>query len=104
MIPLLKVYMAPEVDNDLLETIHSGYIGEGPKVQKFEDELKEYFGNPYLVTVNSGTSALHLAYHIAQYQEEAKTYYNNNKNEIITTPIICTATNTPIITTGAKVV
>lgn len=103
-IPLLKVYMAPEVDGDLLETIHSGYIGEGPKVERFEKELAEYFGNPYLITVNAGTSALHLAYHMAQYPNEPKSYRNNNENEIISTPITCTATNTPILTTGAKVV
>ncbi len=103
-IPLLKVYMAEEVDKELLQTIHSGYIGEGPRVERFENELKEYFGNPYLITVNAGTSALQLAYHMAQYQDSPKSYYNNNANEIITTPITCTATNTPILTTGAKVV
>jgi len=103
-IPLLKVYMAPEVDNELLDVIHSGYIGEGPVVARFEKELKLYFKNENLVTVNNGTAALHLAYHMAQYQDTPKSYFNNNKNEIITTPITCTATNTPIISEGSKIV
>ena len=103
-IPLFKVYMAKEVDQPLLDVVHSGWIGEGPKVIEFEQSLKEYFGNPYLSTVNNGTSALHLAYHMAIYKDEPKTYFNNNQNEVITTAVTCTATNTPIIANGAKIV
>ncbi|MBD5395934.1 MAG: DegT/DnrJ/EryC1/StrS family aminotransferase [Lachnospiraceae bacterium] len=103
-IPLFKVYMAEEIDKPLLDVIHSGWIGEGPKVVEFENNLKEYFGNPYLSTVNNGTSALHLAYHMSLHPNDAKSYYNNNQDEIISTAITCTATNTPIITNGAKIV
>lgn len=103
-IPLLKVYMAKEVDGPLLEVIHSGYIGEGPRVKEFEDNLKAYFNTPYLTTLNNGTAGLTLAYHMALYQDEPKSYYHNNEDEIITTPITCTATNTPIINVGAKIV
>ena len=103
-IVLLKVYMAPEVDSQILDVLHSGYIGEGPKTAEFEGKLREYFKNPYLTTVNTGTSGLHLAYHMALHQDGPKTYYNNNKDEVITTPITCTATNEPIIANGAKIV
>ncbi|MDR1952222.1 MAG: DegT/DnrJ/EryC1/StrS family aminotransferase [Elusimicrobiota bacterium] len=103
-IPLFKVFMSPNVDNPLLDVIHSGWIGEGPKVKEFEEKLRAFFGNPYLTTLNNGTAGLHLSYHLAQNQDEYKSYFNNNKNEIITTPITCTATNTPIISTGAKIV
>ena len=103
-IPLLKVYMAEEVDKPLLDVIHSGYIGEGPRVQEFEDNLKAYFGTPYLTTLNNGTAGLTLAYHMALHQDAPKTYYNSNEDEIITTPITCTATNTPIVSMGAKIV
>jgi dTDP-4-amino-4,6-dideoxygalactose transaminase len=104
MIPLLKVFMSPNVDKPLLDVIHSGWIGEGPKVQEFEANLKAYSGNAYLVTVNTGTSALHLAYHIALYPNDRKGYRNSNESEIISTPVTCTATNTPIINNGAKIV
>ena len=103
-IPLFKVYMAEEVDKPLLDVIHSGWIGEGPKVQEFEKNLKAYFQNDYLSTLNNGTAALHLAYHMAIHRDEPKSYYNSNEDEIITTAITCTATNTPIIGNGAKIV
>ena len=103
-IPLLKEYMADEVDKPLLDVIHSGYIGEGPRVAEFESNLRKYFQNPYVTTLNNGTAGLTLAYHMALHQDEPKSYFNSNDAEIITTPITCTATNTPIITMGAKIV
>lgn len=103
-IPLFKVYMSDDVDKPLLETIHSGWIGEEPKVEEFENNLKQYYGNPYIVTVNNGTAALHLAYHMSLYHDGAKTSHIDTEAEIITTPITCTATNTPIIHNGAKIV
>ena len=46
--------------------------------------------------MNSGTSALHLAYHMV--------VDGARDAEIITTPITCTATNTPIVQNGARIV
>ena len=103
-IPLFKVYMAKDVDRPLLDVIHSGWIGEGPKVEEFERNLKGYFGNPYLSTLNNGTAALHLAYHMSLYPDCPKTSHLDTDSEIITTAITCTATNTPIINNGAKIV
>ena len=103
-IPLFKVFVSKDVDKPLLDVIHSGWIGEGPKVAEFETNLKAYTGNNYLCTLNSGTSALHLAYHIALHQNNLKSYHNTNADEIISTPITCTATNTPIVSNGAKIV
>ena len=103
-IPLFKVFMADSVSGKLNEVLRSGYIGEGPKVKEFESMLSNMIGNPHILTVNSGTSALHLAYHIALYHNEVKGHKTNENFEIITTPITCTATNTPIINNGAKIV
>ena len=100
-IPLFKVYVSEEVDKPLLETIHSGWIGEGPRVVEFEANLKAYTGNDKLVTLNAGTSALHLAYHMALHPNDYKGYRNSNVDEIISTPITCTATNTPILSSVA---
>jgi len=42
--------------------LDSGYLGMGPEVQAFEQELEVYLGgNRRVVCVSSGTSALHLA-------------------------------------------
>ncbi len=103
-IRLFKVFMADEVDQPMLEVLHSGWLGEGPKVEEFEKQLRAYFKNPRLTTLNNGTAGLHMAYHMALHQDKPKSYYNSNVDEIITTPITCTATNEPIIANGAKVV
>jgi len=103
-IPLFKVFVAEEAGKPLLDVLYSGYIGEGPKVKEFEEKLSLYLKNKNILTVNSGTSALHLAYHLAINQNKAKTYVYDKNAEIITTPITCTATNTPIVASGAKIV
>ncbi|GAH77130.1 unnamed protein product, partial [marine sediment metagenome] len=43
------------------------YWAAGPEIQEFEKKLSKYFNTKYVVTFNSGTSALHavlLAYEI----------------------------------------
>lgn len=95
MIPLFKVFMSEDVDKPLLETLHSGFIGEGSKVLEFEEVLKKHLQAENVLTVNSGTSALHLAYHMI---------INKNKDiTILTTPITCTATNNPIVLNGGNI-
>ena len=42
MIPLFKVYMHPGVEKKVGKTLMSGYIGQGPEVDRFEDELKTF--------------------------------------------------------------
>ena len=87
--------MPKAVDKPLLEVLHSGYIGQGPKVEEFEQKLSKLFDNPNVLTVNSGTSALHLALRLAGVKEG---------DEVITTPMTCSATNEPIFSFGAKIV
>jgi len=41
--------------------LRSGWVGMGPEVIAFEQELAAYLGVPHVVTVNSCTSALHLS-------------------------------------------
>jgi perosamine synthetase len=103
-IPLFKVFMSPTVKQAVNDVLFSGYIGEGAKVIEFEEQLSNLLTNSKLLSTNSGTSALHLAYHMALYPE-TKQYGNiDQQAEIITTPITCTATNTPILNHGAKIV
>lgn len=95
-IPLFKVFMSDTAGDKVKEVLYSGFIGEGPKVVDFEEKLAEFVGNDNILTMNSGTAALQIAYHICLDGEK--------DGEIITSPITCTATNTPIVTNGAKVV
>ncbi len=110
-IPLFKVFMSSSMDRALSETINSGFIGQGPKVEQFEDRLKEWFETKFLATVNSGTSAIHLALHLLK-NEFTEVVEGGSRNtwpgmeegdEVLATPLTCLATNMPIIANGFKI-
>ena len=63
-IDLFKVHMAPTAAEEVAKVLNSGYIGQGPKVDEFENQLKDYFNHDFVQTINSGTSALHMAIHL----------------------------------------
>ena len=92
-IPLFKVFMSEDVAGAVSDTLLSGYIGQGPRVEEFEATLADYLGTPYLNTLNSGTSALTLAAHMCDLGPD---------DEVLTTPLTCTATNFAILATGAR--
>ncbi len=94
-IPLFRVRMAPEVVRAVEKTLLSGYIGQGPRVEEFEQALAPWFGNRNVLSVNSGTSALQLALRLAGVAPG---------DEVISTPMTCTATNVPIVAAGAHIV
>jgi dTDP-4-amino-4,6-dideoxygalactose transaminase len=50
----------PEID-EVVASIKSGWLGTGPKVQKFEQMFREYKGSKFAMAVNSCTAALHLS-------------------------------------------
>ena len=63
-IDLFKVFMSDTAADEAAKVLNSGYIGQGEKVEQFESQLKDFFNHDYLVTLNSGTSGLHLALHL----------------------------------------
>ena len=95
MIPLFRVAMSADVIGPLREVLLSGFVGQGAKVDEFEARLSEYLGTPYVVTTNSGTSALALAYRLAGI---------GAGDEVVSTPVTCQATNQPLLERGAKIV
>jgi dTDP-4-amino-4,6-dideoxygalactose transaminase len=94
-IPLFKVFMSKNVMKPLEKVLMSGYIGQGPVVDQFEKKLQKFIGNPYVFTVNSGTSALHLVFRLIGV---------GPGDEVISTPMTCTATNWAVLHHGAKLV
>jgi dTDP-4-amino-4,6-dideoxygalactose transaminase len=94
-IPLFSVFMSEKVGDELLKVLYSGFIGQGVKVDEFEQVLAGIFDNKNVLTVNSGTAALHLAFRLAGV---------GPGKEVITTPMTCTATNMPILANGGKIV
>ncbi len=62
-IQLFKVHMAPTAADEVAKVLNSGYIGQGPKVEELEKKVSELLDCDRVVTLNSGTSGLHLALH-----------------------------------------
>jgi dTDP-4-amino-4,6-dideoxygalactose transaminase len=91
-IPLFKVFMPESVMEPLKATLMSGFIGQGPKVAEFERQLSVRIASANVLAVNSATSGLQLALRLAGVA---------NGDEVITTPLTCTATNWAILAQGA---
>jgi dTDP-4-amino-4,6-dideoxygalactose transaminase len=114
-IPLFKVFMSPTAGEEVTKVLNSGYIGQGEKVDKFEKQLTSYFNNDYIVTLNSATSAEHLAFHMLKTPSTNLVQFDGVGNvnshwpgleegdEVLTTPLTCTATNFPILANGLKI-
>ena len=92
MIPLFKVAMSKNAPSSVSETLMSGYITQGPKVEEFEDLLQEALGTTRPVTTNSCTSALDLAFELCGIGPD---------DEVISTPMTCFATNSGLLKRGA---
>jgi dTDP-4-amino-4,6-dideoxygalactose transaminase len=88
-IPLFKVRMAEGAQRRVAEVLASGYIGQGAVCEEFERQFGRLVGalDPPLL-VNSCTSAIDLALHLLDIPPHQGRY-------VISTPITCTATNSP---------
>ena len=115
MIPLFKVYMSKNASIEATKVLNSGFIGQGPIVEKFEEELQRKLHSLHVVTTNSATSAEHLAFRllkapdINQKNYEGMIFYDSSwpglqeGDEVLCTPLTCTATNWPVLANGMKI-
>jgi perosamine synthetase len=69
MINMFHTYIAGNAGEDVQKVLNSGFLSEGDAVIQFEKVLEQQFGFSNCVSVNSGTSALHLALELAGVQE-----------------------------------
>lgn len=94
--PLFKVH-APTGDilKNVKEVLDGGFINEGVQVTELTKQMSETLEAQNLILVNSCTSALTLALHLAGV---------NAGDDVISTPMTCVATNTPIVTRGANII
>lgn len=95
MIPLFKVVMSDVAALNVTNVLKSGYVGEGNRVKELEQEIESLFGYKGIKLVNSATSAIELACQMIGIKEG---------DEVITTPITCTATQTGALLFGATLV
>jgi dTDP-4-amino-4,6-dideoxygalactose transaminase len=93
--------MAPEAREAVArvltpDDLGRAYIGQGPLCEQFERQFGELIGAPEPpLLLNSCTSAIDLALHLIGV---------GPGDEVITTPITCTATNSPPALRGARLV
>jgi len=97
-IPLFYPYVSWLARLYALIVLSGKQIAEGPVVKQFEKEFARFIGIVNwrrVVSVNSGTTALELAYELAGI---------GPGDEVITPVLTCTATNLPLVRRGAKIV
>ena len=114
-IDLFKVFMAETAAEEVGKVLNSGYIGQGPKVELFENQLKSLFNHDYVTTLNSGTSGLHLALHLLKKPIKGTKVYSGvagvdidwpglqDGDEVLATPMTCTASNWPILANNLNI-
>lgn len=92
---LFKPFISKEAIVNVVRILSQDQLAEGDEVKLFEQELEGVLGKTNLLTVNSGTSALELAYELAGI---------NEGDEVIVPVLTCTATNLPLLHRKAKIV
>ena len=60
-LPFSRPSISREAINEVVACLESGWITTGPRVKKFEEELKRYFNAPHALALSSATAGLHLA-------------------------------------------
>ena len=94
--PMFKVHMDVEAALAQLRTVlESGFVNEGVQVSAFQRAVAGLLGVEHLMLTNSCTSALTLALRLCGV---------GPGSEVVTTPMTCVATNTPIDNLGGAVV
>jgi dTDP-4-amino-4,6-dideoxygalactose transaminase len=55
-----KQFISNEDINEVIKSLTSDFLTQGPKVTEFESKFAEYIGSKFAVAVSNGTAALHL--------------------------------------------
>ncbi len=93
MISYGKQTIDQEDIDSILEVLRSDWLTQGPGVDKFEMDLRNYFGANFTSAVSNGTAALHLA---------GKALSWNQDDIVITTPITFLSTANSIVHNGSR--
>jgi len=93
---LFKVHVnAGEASRLIEDALRSGYVNEGAQVSQLARALSTYLGAHDLTLMNSCTSAITVALRLSGV---------GPGDDVVSTPMTCLATNTPITSAGANVV
>jgi dTDP-4-amino-4,6-dideoxygalactose transaminase len=92
-VPFHRPSLGPEEEQEVLDTLRSGWITTGPRAKRFEKEFAEYVGARRALAVAHCTGALHLALWALGI---------GPGDEVITTPFTFTATAEVLAYLGAR--
>jgi dTDP-4-amino-4,6-dideoxygalactose transaminase len=92
VLPFSRPTLGEDEINEIVDSIKSGWITTGPKVERFAQLFKDYVGAPYAAPLSSATAGLHLA---------LLAHGIGPGDEVITTPMTFAATINAITYVGA---
>lgn len=92
-LPFARPTISEEAIQEVTDSLRSGWITTGPKVQRFEEQLKAYLGAPHALCLAHATAGLHLSL-LAMHLQPG--------DEVITTTMTFAATANMIVVAGAK--
>lgn len=92
-LPFAKPWFNQAAIDEVVACLQSGWITTGPRVQKFEEQLKDYLGAPEVLALSHATAGLQLAFQGLNLQPG---------DEVITTAMTFVATFNTICLSGAK--
>ena len=61
MLPFGTPVIGEEEIGEVVDTLRGGWIGTGPKTQRFEEEFANYVNSKYAIALNSCTAGMHLS-------------------------------------------
>ncbi|HEC43942.1 MAG TPA: UDP-4-amino-4,6-dideoxy-N-acetyl-beta-L-altrosamine transaminase [Bacteroides sp.] len=93
-IPYGRQTITDEDIQEVIKTLKSDYLTQGPAIQAFETAFAEYTGARHAVAVANGTAALHLSCLVLDV---------NSSDTFITTPITFVASANCVLYSGGKV-
>ncbi len=91
VIPVQRPFLGEEESNAVTQVFKTRWLGSGTRVEEFESALQEIIGVQNVITVNNGTSALHLALDVIL----------KPGDQVIVPSLTYVATIQPIIQAGA---
>src|SRR3989338_1978691 len=92
-IVMFSPYLSKNAVSYAEEVMKSRWVGQGQRVNNFENKFKSIFKIPFSVAVNNVSSAIKIALDLIGVEPG---------DEVITTPQTCTWTNHPILEQYAK--
>lgn len=93
MIPVQQPFIGEKELAAVKKVFESRWLGMGAVTEEFERKLKEFLGAKYVLAVNSGTSALHIALDALDLQET---------NEVIVPALTFVGSVQAIVAAGAR--